>query len=104
MTTHAFFDPLGAFAADAAEPSGSGPEPRSLSYRALLGEAWWRLPEATRARFESHDALYLGTMELHATTAGRWVARLCWLVGSPLRVARDATVVVFAGAHLRRSS
>ena len=84
MTTHAFFDPFGAFAADDAGRSGSVSAPRALCYRDLLGEAWWRLPAATRARFESHDALYVGTMTLHATAAGRWVARLCKLVGSPL--------------------
>jgi hypothetical protein len=43
-----------------------------------------RLPAATRTRFERHDALYVGTMTLRATAAGRWVARLCKLVGSPL--------------------
>ena len=89
MTTHAFFDPLGAFAADAAAPRGSSVEPRPLSYRDLLGEAWWRLPEATRARFESHDALYVGAMELRATAAGRWVALLTRLVGSPLPPPHD---------------
>jgi len=84
MTTHAFFDPFGAFAADdaAAIPARRGGP--SLSYRDLLGGAWWRLPAATRARFEHHSALYTGTMTLRATAAGRWVARLCKLVGSPL--------------------
>jgi uncharacterized protein DUF4166 len=82
MTTHAFFDPFGAFAA--AAPARARPAPRDLSYRELLGEAWLRLPAATRARFECHEALYAGTMSLHATAAGRWVARLCKLVGSPL--------------------
>jgi hypothetical protein len=84
MTTHAFFDPFGAFAAEDAAPTRAGPARRNLSYRDLLGEAWWRLPAATRTRFEHHAALYAGTMTLHATVAGRWVARLCTLVGSPL--------------------
>jgi hypothetical protein len=84
MTTHAFFDPFGAFAADEKAPSRSASPRRALCYRDLLGEAWWRLPAATRARFESHDALYGGTMTLHATATGRWVARLFKLVGSPL--------------------
>ena len=85
MTTHAFFDPFGAFAAEEAAAPVRAPRPhRNLSYRELLGDAWWRLPAATRARFEGHDALYAGTMTLHATAAGRWVARLCKLVGSPL--------------------
>src|SRR5262245_56871798 len=82
MTTHAFFDPFGAFAEDVTPRAPS--TRRSLHYRDLLGEAWWRLPAATRARFESHAALYEGTMTLHATAAGRWLARLCKLVGSPL--------------------
>ena len=84
MTTHAFFDPFGAFAADQETPSRRGAPRSALCYRDLLGDAWWRLPAATRARFERHDALYMGTMTLHATAAGRWVARLCKLVGSPL--------------------
>ena len=83
MTTHAFFDPFGAFAEDGV-PVRDGPARRTLSYRDLLGDAWRRLPAATRARFERHEALYEGTMSLHATAAGRWVARLCKLVGSPL--------------------
>ena len=84
MTTHAFFDPFGAFAAADAAPILARSGARSLSYRDLLGDAWWRLPAATRARFEHHSALYTGTMTLRATAVGRWVARLCKLVGSPL--------------------
>ena len=84
MTTHAFFDPFGAFAADDAAPRRLAPARRNLSYPDLLGKAWLRLPAATRARFERHDAVYAGTMTLGATAAGRWVARLCKLVGSPL--------------------
>ena len=104
MTTHAFFDPLGAFAADTAAPRGSSAEPRPLSYRALLGEAWWRLPEATRARFESHEALYVGTMELHATAAGRWVALLTRLVGSPLPPPHDRPLAVTARVEPDRAT
>src|SRR5215510_3199479 len=84
MTTHAFFDPFGAFAADDTPPSRARSARRGLSYPDLLGNAWWRLPVLTRARFERHEALYVGTMTLRATPAGRWVARLCKLVGSPL--------------------
>ena len=84
MRTHTFLDPFGAFAPDDAGQDGRGAAPRNLSYPALLRDAWYDLPAATRARFERHDALYAGTMALHATTAGRWVARLCGLVGSPL--------------------
>lgn len=90
-TTHAFFDPLGAFTAD--EPrEDPATTPHSLSYRALLGDAWNALPAATRARFERHEALYTGTMTLSATAAGRWVARLCALVGSPLPPPHDRPV------------
>ena len=84
MTTHAFFDPFGAFAAEDAAPSDARSIRRALSYRDLLGDAWCELPAATRTRFEHHEALYTGTMTLRATAAGRWVARLCKLVGSPL--------------------
>jgi hypothetical protein len=83
MTIHAFFDPLGAFAAGDV-PERTARPPRALCYRSLLGDAWWHLPAATRARFERHEALYAGTMSLKATRAGRWVARLAKLVGSPL--------------------
>lgn len=87
-TTHAFFDPFGAFASSGTErPSAT--TPRNLSYRALLGDAWNGLPAAVRARFDSHEAIYAGTMTLGATTAGRWVARLSRLVGSPLPPPHD---------------
>jgi|SRR5688572_11398251 len=84
MPTHAFFDPFGAFAADEPATGRARAARRDLSYRDLLGNSWWRLPALTRARFERHEALYTGTMTLRATAAGRWVARLCKLVGSPL--------------------
>jgi hypothetical protein len=84
MTTHAFFDPFGAFAGAGSALDDPGAAPRELSYPALLGTAWWRLPAGTRERFERHDAVYTGTMALHATRAGWWVERLCRLVGSPL--------------------
>ena len=99
MFTGTFVDPFGAFAADDAAPNEHGAPPRCLDYRALLRGAWADLPAATRARFERHDATYAGTMELHATTAGRWVARLCALVGSPLPPPHDrplATTVCVA--------
>jgi hypothetical protein len=84
MTTHAFFDPFGAFAGAAGASTAGEAPPRELNYRALLGADWWRLPAATRERFDHHDAVYTGTMTLHATFAGKWVERLCRLVGSPL--------------------
>lgn len=95
MTTHAFFDPFGAFAGDEPRASAGGRTaagPRALCYRTLLGAAWWRLPAATRARFEHHDAVYAGTMTLAASPAGHWVERLCRLVGSPLPPPRETPV------------
>ena len=44
MTTHAFFDPFGAFASAADALDRRNTVPRELSYPALLGPAWWRLP------------------------------------------------------------
>jgi hypothetical protein len=88
-TAHAFFDPFGAFAPAVEKRVDAAAEPPPLSYPALLGNAWWELPAATRDRFEHHDALYAGTMKLHATTAGRWIERLCRLVGSPLPPPHD---------------
>jgi hypothetical protein len=91
-TTHALFDPFGAFAADDAARRETAANPRTLSYSALLGEAWSELPVATRDRFEQHDALYAGTMKLHASRAGRWVARFCRLIGSPLPPSHERPV------------
>jgi uncharacterized protein DUF4166 len=57
----------------------------ALNYRALLGPAEWAsLPAATRARFEQHDACYVGAMTLRASAAGRCLALLCRAIGSPL--------------------
>jgi hypothetical protein len=84
MTTHAFFDPFGAFAADDAPERRAASVRPALSYPALLGDSWSKLPAATRQRFESHEALYAGTMTLRATRLGSWVARAGKLVGSPL--------------------
>jgi hypothetical protein len=59
--------------------------PTPLSYRALLGnDAWLRLPPSTRARFTQHTGRYTGTLSLRASGWGRWIARLCYLIGSPL--------------------
>lgn len=87
-TTHAFFDPFGAFAGPDVELPVAA-TPRNLSYRTLLGDGRNDLPAAVRARFDSHEATYVGTMRLGATTAGRWVARLCRVVGSPLPLPHD---------------
>jgi hypothetical protein len=91
-TTHSFFDPFGAFAADEAALCATATSRPALSYPALLGEAWWDLPAATRDRFAHHDALYTGTMKLHASRTGRWVARLCSLIGSPLPPAHERPI------------
>jgi hypothetical protein len=66
---------------------------RPLCYETLIGAAsWHRLPPAVRSRFEAHEAHWAGEMTLHASACGRWVARLCKLVGSPLPPASDAAV------------
>jgi hypothetical protein len=104
MTLHAFFDPFGAFAADAATESPAPTPPRTLSYRTLLGRSWLNLPAATRARFERHEASYVGTMALRATAAGCWVARLCRLVGSPLPPPSDAPLGAAVRVELDRET
>ncbi len=66
---------------------------RPLHYETLLGRAAWeRLPIAVRDRFAAHDAHWAGAMTLHASFIGRWVARLCRLVGEPLPPASDVPV------------
>jgi hypothetical protein len=70
------------------------PEFRPLRYETLLGPAAWeRLPPAVRERFAAHEAHWAGAMTLHASSCGRWVARLCKLVGSPLPPASDEPVL-----------
>jgi len=61
------------------------------SFRALLGElAWRRLSPAVRQRFAVKPApgsaiLYRGTMrEVRASWAGKLLAQLCRLIGTPL--------------------
>lgn len=71
-------------ARDACDPRAS-PAPRQLDYARLLGaDAWRHLPEAVRARFASHDAVWTGTLTLEASRCGLWVVRLLRLVGAPL--------------------
>lgn len=62
----------------------------AVDYRKLVGGAWNSLPASTRARFVGHSAEYTGSMTLRASACGRWVARLCRVVGSPLPPASDA--------------
>ena len=65
--------------------AGSDLEFEPLDYRTLLGAAAWRkLPPSTRARFARHSGTFVGTMVLNASRWGRWVERLCRLIGSPL--------------------
>lgn len=67
--------------------------PETLDYPTLLGSAAWNeLPRATRARFSEHAASFTGTMTLNASTGGRWLARLCRLIGSPLPPASSTPV------------
>ena len=74
MTTHAFFDPFGAFAAAEAAPSRAASARRDLSYRDLLGEAWWRLPaywRANRERLLAHNGGYF--LSGYGEIARRWL-------------------------------
>jgi hypothetical protein len=55
--------------------------------RDLLGDAWWRLPEAVRARFAATapDATYAGSFELvRASGLGQCFAWLGTLFGTPV--------------------
>ena len=68
-----------------------------LRFRALVGEAGWAaLPETTRRRFgkrvaECRTAMYAGEIvECRMNLAGRLLAQLCRLIGSPLPLTRDA--------------
>jgi hypothetical protein len=62
---------------------------RKPNFRRLLGEsAWQRLPAAVQARFESIDhatpTVYRGVMRVEASRAGRLLAQLCRLIGTPV--------------------
>jgi hypothetical protein len=68
-----------------------------LRFRALAGEeAWQRLPEAVRARFEHHigagaTILYSGeVLECRMSRCGWALAQLGRLIGAPLPLSRDA--------------
>lgn len=61
------------------------PRATPLHYPTLVGAAEWRsLPAATRARLEAPQACFVGAMTLRASACGRWIERLCRLVGPPL--------------------
>lgn len=58
-------------------------------FRRLLGEpAWHRLPAAVRSRFcaDAHAAttVYRGVARVEASLAGRLLAQLCRLIGTPV--------------------
>jgi hypothetical protein len=74
------------------------PTQRNPDFRRLLGEAaWQRLPAAVRARFESIEhattTVYRGRMKVAASLAGRCLAQLCRLIGTP--------VAPYTGADVR---
>ena len=62
--------------------------PAGVNVRKLLGEAaWMSLPAATRARFAEHatDVAYSGSFEeIRASFAGKLLAALCRLIGTPV--------------------
>jgi len=77
------------------------------SFRALLGEfAWRRLVPAVRARFAVKPApgtaiLYRGTMhEVRASWAGKLLAEICRLFGTPLAPYCGSDVPVSVRLHL----
>lgn len=77
--------------APALAPPGASSADPGVNLRALLGlTAWSRLTPAIRQRFDAmHDAAqtthYIGTMtEVRASRAGRLLANVCRLFGTPL--------------------
>lgn len=75
------------------------PPIEDIRFRALAGaEAWNRLPEAVRARFERHigpgaTILYAGeVVECRMSRFGRLLCQLVRLVGAPLPLSRDTFV------------
>jgi hypothetical protein len=85
------------------------PEPRSGSFRALLGDAdWRRLPAAVQRRFgreltAGESAVYVGEVaSTELTRVGWWWAQLARLMGAPLPLKvlthTSAAVVVTADA------
>lgn len=68
-----------------------------ISIRSIIGEpSWARLPEAVRARFDAEvrHAQYTGCFELvRASRAGRLLALVCRLLGTPVAPYTGANVV-----------
>jgi hypothetical protein len=67
-------------------------------FRRLLGDAWFDLPEAVRARFARHIAAgacisYVGeVVECRMSLAGRLLAQVARLIGAPLPLSTDIGV------------
>jgi hypothetical protein len=79
-------------------------QPRPVDFRALLGRHdWFQLPEAVRARFDvaAHDEvrIYPGAMSVRASLAGRLIAQLCRLIGTPLAPFTGEDVPVAVAVH-----
>jgi hypothetical protein len=67
----------------------AAPGSRQVDFEALLGPAAWAgLAPAVRARFGVHPAQYRtgyeGALDVRASLAGRLLAQLCRLIGTPL--------------------
>jgi hypothetical protein len=81
----------------AAAAPGPAPGLGDLRFRILIGEdAWARLPGTTRARFGKRisgcaASVYVGeVVECRISAAGRLLAHIGRLIGSPLPLSRDA--------------
>ncbi|MBX3479789.1 MAG: DUF4166 domain-containing protein [Caulobacter sp.] len=83
--------------------------PRQVDFHRLLGAAAWsRLPAAVQARFAVHHAAqtvcYRGRMEVRASLAGRLIAQLCRLIGTPLAPWTGEAVPVEVSVYLDRGA
>ncbi|MBI1405251.1 MAG: DUF4166 domain-containing protein [Caulobacter sp.] len=83
--------------------------PRPIDFETLLGRAaWTRLPAAVQARFAVHrtaaTTLYRGRMEVRASLAGRLIAWLCRLIGTPLAPWTGDQVPVEVAVYLERGA
>ncbi|MFZ5671174.1 MAG: DUF4166 domain-containing protein [Pseudomonadota bacterium] len=80
-----------------------GPPPQP-DFRRLLGAAWPGLPTAVRRRFGPHapgeTTLYEGRMRVEANLAGRLIAQVCRLIGTPLAPWTGADVPVTVAVSL----
>lgn len=88
---------------------GPGRSDRHPDFQKLLGpRAWEKLPAAVRTRFaadahDSADTVYEGSMRVSASFAGRVMAHVCRLIGTPVvpYVGQEipVRVRVFNGKH-----